>query len=429
VGRAGGLVQLGANREAFLAPTNDQSISSIAFEILGVVPRIGRDQMMLRNKLSLASALLSIVLLGMITTAQAALAEDVTALIGHSVLDVNIRAMPGLGSSAIAVLPAGEKVTAIGRNPANNWIQIQYGSTTGWVASWVTVYSGDTSLLPVTSDIIPDPVGGPGPFVLTSPFNVNIRSAPSVEASNLGRLPYNAKASAKGRNEAGSWVSVEYQGIRGWVAAWLIILDNDINALPIVSSPGVPAAPTSPVSTVKPAATQGPVSGVPVTQSAPVLPGSGITVQSPARTNIRFTPSLDGGVIDALLFNQTASVVGRNAGNNWLQINRGGTVGWVARWVVVTSNDTFGVSVTSDMAEIGPAPEVITGHGIYDVFIRSGPSLESGQVAVLPPAGKAELVSRTEAANWIKVRYQDVEGWVAAWVIVATADMINLPVE
>lgn len=355
------------------------------------------------------------------TSASITRAQTVTALAGHSASDVNVRATPSMSGSAIAVLPAGEKMTAIGRNGANNWIQIQYGTTTGWVAAWVTVYSGDTSLLPITNDEVSEPVGGAGPFVLTSPFNVNIRAEPRVGAANLGRLPFNATASATGRNEANSWVFIEYQGIKGWVAAWLTLLSYDINALPIAAGGSDPSPATSTSPTSSPNATPGAPPEPP--------PSGGITVHSPSRTNVRSTPSLNGAVIDVLPFTGTASVIGRNAGGNWLQINHSGVVGWVARWVVVTSDDTSSVLITSDVAEIGPTAGVITGRGIYDVFIRSGPSLSNGQVGILPPAGKAELLARTEAGNWIKVRYQQTEGWVAAWVIVATADMLNLPVE
>lgn len=373
---------------------------------------------MFRMKSVSILVLLSVVVLSLVSVAQA---QNVTALVGHSVSDVNIRAAPSLSSGPIAVLPAGEKVTAIGRNVTNNWIQVQYGTSTGWVAAWVTVYSGDTSLLPVTHDATSEPTAGPGPFVLTSPYNVNIRAEPRVGAAYLGRVAYNASASATGRNEANSWVFIEYQGIKGWVAAWLTILSNDINALPIAAGGSSPAPATSISPTVAPD----------TTPSAPFVPppGGGITVQSPSRTNIRSTPSLNGAVIDVLPFAGTASVIGRNAGGNWLQINDGGTVGWVARWVVVTSDDTSNVTITSDLTEIGPTIGVITGHGIHDVFIRSGPSLNNGQVAVLPPAAKAELLARTPESNWIKVSYQQTEGWVAAWVIVATADMLNLPVE
>src|SRR5262245_41117775 len=84
-------------------------------------------------------------------------AQTATAFSGNSVAEINIRSAPGVNASSIGVLPPGEKVTAIGRNLGNNWIQIQFGTTTGWVASWLTVYSGDTVLLPVVTDDTPEP--------------------------------------------------------------------------------------------------------------------------------------------------------------------------------------------------------------------------------------------------------------------------------
>src|SRR5512138_3509092 len=102
------------------------------------------------------------------------LAQGPTTLTGFSTSDINIRTAPGQSAGSVGILPASDKFVAIGRNEGNNWVQIQYGTTTGWVAGWLTVFSGDTNLLPIASSVNPQPVGGPGPLDMTSPFNVNM---------------------------------------------------------------------------------------------------------------------------------------------------------------------------------------------------------------------------------------------------------------
>lgn len=347
-----------------------------------------------------------------------ALAQTATAFIGQSVNDINIRAAPGVNASSIGILPAGEKVTAVGRNSGNNWIQIQFGSTTGWVAAWLTVYSGDTALLPIVSIDEPEPQGTP-PFVMTSPFNVNMRATPGISGAILNTIPFTDQAVAYGRNDLSSWINVEYNGTTGWVAAWLVMLDGDSNALPILVSTGGAATPAA----TPPNAPSGPATPL------PPPPEGGIAVQPPFRVNVRSGPSLQSPVISIIGHTDVAAAIGRNEGSNWLQIQFGSTTGWVARWVVLSSDDTSTLPITSSSTEFVDFDGLITGQSIYDVIIRSGPSINSGQVSVLPAYTAVPLLSRTGSSNWVKVDLQGTQGWVAAWIITASADMTNLPVE
>jgi len=71
----------------------------------------------------------------------------------------------------------------------------------------------------------------------------------------------------------------------------------------------------------------------------------------------------------------------------------------------------------------------VAGKGIYDVFVRSGPGLSFGQLAVLPAYTQVPFVARTADSSWIRVDFNGVTGWVAAWVVVGTGDFNNLPIE
>lgn len=339
-------------------------------------------------------------------------AQEAATLKGHSIHNVNIRATPGVTSAVIAVLPGGAEVTAIGRSPGNNWIQIEYDTTTGWVASWLLVFSGDTSLLPVTTDIQPPPVAGPGPFTALSPYNVNIRVAPGVDSTKLGTLPHSTEALATGRNEASSWVRIKYQNLEGWVAAWLVILNGDITALPVSTStvPATPATPATPGGTLPPSPT-------------------GITVFTPFRVNVRSMPTIDGAILDILSAGTTVNAIGRNAGNNWLQVEYGSTTGWVAVWVVMASEATSALPVTDSSAAVAVVGFDLYGRGVYDLVMRAGPGLNYGTLATIPAGTEVLLLARTADSDWLKATYQGTEGWLAAWVTVGNGDFNNLEVE
>ncbi len=377
-----------------------------------------------------AATVLAVVLLALLAASPAS-AQTAVTFTGSSVGDINIRSSPGVNASPIGVLPAGEKVIAIGRNAGNNWIQVQFGATTGWVAAWLTVYSGDTVLLPVISDDNPPPPAADkdGPFIVTSPYNVNVRAGPDIKANVLTIMPFTGQATAVTRTDASNWLKIQYKSTTGWVAKWRVILSTDVNILPVDgSAPSAPGAtsqpvPTSPFSTPSvPASTP---SALPTS-----LPEGSIVVVAPSRANIRSAPQVTASILDIISFADLVVAVGQNAGHNWLQVTHNGTTGWVARWVVLSSDDTTLLPVTSSNSDTVPAPGgAVSGKGIYDVFVRSGPSINNGQVAVLPAYTSVLLVARTDASNWVKVDFQGTQGWVAAWVIVATADINNLPIQ
>ncbi len=371
--------------------------------------------------------LLALVLLLSSTVIVAAQGADV--LVGRAVFDTNIRATPGVHSSVIGILPGNQEMVAIGRTEANNWIQIDYQGTIGWVAAWVTVFSGDTAELPVSTDNQPAPANTGGPFTARSPYSTNIRSAPDVNASVLKVLPYNTNATANGRTENSSWVRVKYDGVEGWVAAWLTTLDQDIIALPVAGGAVFPTRTPDPNITPSVTPTGTPPTATPTPK--PPADSSAATVQAPFRVNIRQDPTLGSTVIDVMPFSTPTAAIGRNAASNWVQVKYGSTTGWVAAWLVIASDNITLLPVTSSNAEVVPftGTPPITAYSIYDITIRAGPGLIFNPQAVLPPNTDVTPTARSEENDWLKIAYQGSEGWISAWNLIGTGDFTNLPVE
>jgi uncharacterized protein YraI len=366
--------------------------------------------------------------------ASTALAQDSPTLIARAAFDVNIRALPTVNSAILAVLAAGDEAVAIGRTPANNWIQVEYGSTTGWVAAWLTVYSGDTAILPVTSDQPPTGAAG-GPFTLISPYNVNIRAEPDPQADLVTMLPFNASGEAIARNEASSWVRVRYQGMEGWAAAWLVIVQGDISELPVHGA--VSATPLNAPRTPTPAAEVEPPAeeDVPAEQTPGLLPpappaDADYTITAPFRVNIRSAPSVNANVLGIIPTGSVVAAIGQNAAYNWIQVEYGEIQGWVAAWVVIGSADLSDLPVASQSTEFSPLEaDTLVARSIYNVAIRTGPGLTYGLQAEIPAYTDALLLGRTDDSSWVRVNYEGTEGWVAAWLITASGDLTNLPVE
>jgi uncharacterized protein YgiM (DUF1202 family) len=381
--------------------------------------------MKLRLQFTSALVLLSLLLV----SATAVVAQNADVLVGRAVFDTNIRATPGVHSAVIGVLPGNQEVVTIGRTPANNWVQIEYQETVGWVAAWLLVFSNDTSKLIVTTDIQPAPTTTGGPFIARSPYNTNIRVAPDVNAEVLIELPYNTNAIATGRTENSSWIRVTYSGVEGWAAAWLTTLDQDIIALPVAGGAVFPTPTPNPNATPTATPTGPPPTATP--SSEPPAPSSAITVLAPFRLNIRSEPILDSNVIDVLPFSTPTPAVGRNAANNWIQIKYGSTTGWVASWLVIATDNTNLLPVTSSSTKVTPIPgsALITASSIYDITIRAGPGLIFNPQSTLPANTEVTPTARSEHNDWLKIVYQGSEGWISAWNMVGSGDFANLPVE
>lgn len=115
--------------------------------------------------------------------------------------NLNIRAQDNTGSQIIGQIPNGEKAVFLSKNQ-NGWAKIRYNSIEGFS-------SGNflCQCLPDTSNTLGK--------VSTDGSNLNLRSAPSVNASIIGRIPDNATVTILG--EQGGWYRVNYMGATGYV--------------------------------------------------------------------------------------------------------------------------------------------------------------------------------------------------------------------
>ncbi len=382
----------------------------------------------MKRPAGLLLVILTLTLAAFLVGAAPARAQPPAALTARAIFDVNIRATPGVNAAVLGVLPPGSDAALQGRTPENNWLQVEFSGTTGWVAAWLVVCSDNTLLLPVTTDIQPPPLATGEPVTAISPYTVNVRAEPSSVGAVLARLVYGTEAVATGRSADSSWVRVQYDGVEGWVAAWLVILRSDINGLPIDGS-AIPTPVNAPTATprVPAGSTPAPPQPTPI-PGTPASP-TGVTILTPYRVNIRSAPTVTAPVLEIMPADAQAAVVGRNASNNWLQVQYGEALGWVAKWVVVATDSTVGVPVRSDIVEVAPLPPnaTITGSSIYTVVMRAGPDLNFGPLAEIPARTQVPLLARTPDSAWLKVNYQGTEGWVAAWVMLASVDYNSLP--
>lgn len=171
--------------------------------------------------------------------------------------------------------------------------------------------------------------------------------------------------------------------------------------------------------------------------------------------NVRAEPSRSAPVIAELEGQTPVTIIGRTAGNNWLQIlTPEGGEGWVAATFVELTGDITslpvveGLEVTvattttdTDSAASEPATgEPITttapagtalgtGRVIAGILNLRGAPTEAGEIITqLPFDTLVSIFARTEDGRWIQVSANGVSGWVAARFVNANVSIGSLPV-
>lgn len=132
-------------------------------------------------------------------------------------------------------------------------------------------------------------------------FRLNVRAAPTTDASILVKVERGEAYPIVGRNADDSWWQINVNGTVGWVFADFLI----------------------PVNTA----------GVPITSSSSQtlsVTSTGLTLTATGTVNLRSSPSRAGAVLGLLPQGAPADILGRNSTGTWIQVNYNGTIAWVS---------------------------------------------------------------------------------------------------
>lgn len=72
-------------------------------------------------------------------------------LSARSTGDINLRSGPGTSYAIVGVLSADQDVAVVGRNQANDWVQVYFGSTSAWAYAPLLTIDGDVTMVTVAA--------------------------------------------------------------------------------------------------------------------------------------------------------------------------------------------------------------------------------------------------------------------------------------
>lgn len=216
---------------------------------------------------------------------------------------LNVRTAPDVRAEIIAQLSGGNGVDIIGRNSNSTWFEVRLNDgRVGWAnAQYLVERNGQgENAAPQYSDqraAVPAAIG----LVRASRLNVRIAPDPFALISRVATS--GERVTLLQTNSDASWYRVRFEdGAEGWVYSTYITFY--LGSVEEAESVTVPDS-------ARPSTTY--VNGL---------------VNQP-RLNVRAVPSPNGTILTDIGYMARLDIVGRNSSTTWLQVNAGGTVGWV----------------------------------------------------------------------------------------------------
>ncbi|HUE99345.1 MAG TPA: SH3 domain-containing protein [Anaerolineales bacterium] len=161
---------------------------------------------------------------------------------GVTSTQINVRAEPSTASSVLGIIPASTRVEITGKDPGENWWQINYPHAQavdgkGWVTAQYITTAGEPQVPTIGGDEA-DPDNGNVAIVQQQ---LNVRSGPGTDFNSLGTLNPQDVVSLIGKDPNGGWLQVDFatgpEG-KGWVNA-AFVQAQGVENLPIITESGL----------------------------------------------------------------------------------------------------------------------------------------------------------------------------------------------
>ena len=154
---------------------------------------------------------------------------------------LNVRSAPSTGDSIIGRLTCGQKVIADAKTADGAWYRISYNGRAGFIFAQFAVAGGTcptaASAPAAPAAPAPAPAAGGSNFTVTAEL-LNVRSAPSLSSSVIGRLRRGDVIQATAKTADNRWLEIVYRNGKAYVFAQFTSFGS---AAPVPAAPAAPA--------------------------------------------------------------------------------------------------------------------------------------------------------------------------------------------
>ena len=175
----------------------------------------------------------TVMLLVMAVNPAGGAAQTCTNCTVYAITELNLRQGPSLESAVLRFIPAGAPVQRGTGAVTNGYAPVTYDNVAGWAVALGLVKSPE-DVEPVTSPASPVEAAPVAPAP-SAPSEIRVtltplllRSGPSVDAEPVLTMPEGAVMTLTREGAEGGYVTVEYDGVTGWVYADLIARQDEV---------------------------------------------------------------------------------------------------------------------------------------------------------------------------------------------------------
>lgn len=213
---------------------------------------------------------------------------------------LNVRSGAGTNFAIAGKVKKGDHLTVLSQS--GDWLKVQGNGVTGWVAKWLVAVQSVPP--PASSQTASAPASSSAKVAVVTSDSLNVRSGAGTNFAIAGKAKKGDRLTVLA--QSGDWVKVQGQGITGWVANWLVTIQNVTGAQP--TKPAAPAQPPGGSSTQ-------------------------VAVINANNINLRSGPGTDHQVAGQVSRGVRLPVISRSG--DWVQVQQeNGSKAWIAGWLV-----------------------------------------------------------------------------------------------
>jgi uncharacterized protein YgiM (DUF1202 family) len=156
-------------------------------------------------------------------------------------------------------------------------------------------------------------------------------------------------------------------------------------------------------------------------------------VTTDGAVNLRVAPNTDAGVIIQVPAGQVLSVLGRDESSQWYHVRMdSGETGWMFAQLLIQNVGNIQAIYSATplppqrYGELGRAGKVVAPAGVN---LRQAPDISFALITTIPNDAIVTLLARSPYSPWVKVNFNNIEGWVALIALETNAVIDALPID
>ncbi len=277
---------------------------------------------------------------------------------------VNVRSGPGTGYSRVTMVAEGKRVAILSQS--DDWYQVSFGGTTGYIFSDFLTPDGSAASKPASQTASQSVDKSVGNATVVGGGTINVRSGPGTGYGRVTMVGEGKRVTAL--DQCGGWYRISFGSTTGYILGDYLTLDSGV----AVAETDPPAAPAEPAEPAAVSADDVPVTAV---ETSAVDAGAGETsarkgIVNGGTINVRSGPGTEYERVTMVSTGKKVSILGEE--NGWFRISFGSTTGYVLSDYVY-EGDTLPASAGGVGAQVAAmAPQYLGVRYVYGGASTSG---------------------------------------------------------